>query len=206
MHKTLDATDEQGRYHHALTAEPWAWVPLTAYHAFCFYSRYFTPSPLTDAQLEQAYQEILRMCRILQVHERLLPPTTAAYRAYVDDMIENVLENHPTVHQVLATAGHSPPLPGLPAPLRALWPVAGRAAAELNRLITVGGLPPSARDKLKLRWTRADELQLRAFGTVAGQLNAALPERVKYMPIAYHARQVAHSQRALELALQNRAM
>lgn len=204
MHKTLDATDEQGRYHHALSADPWAWVPLTAYHAACNYSRYFMANPLTDDQLEQAYPEVLRMCRILQVPERSLPQSTAAYWTYFDDMVDNVLENHPTAHNVLATAAQSPPMPGLPAPLRALWPAAGRVGAEVNRLITVGALPPAARDKLRLRWTRSDERQLRAFGTLAGQVNAALPERVKYMPIAYHARRAARAQQALEHALETR--
>lgn len=206
MHRTLDATDEQGRYHHALSADPWAWVPLTAYHATCNYSRYFMPDPLTDDQMEQAYGEVLRMCRILQVPERNLPPTTTAYWTYFDDMVENVLENHPTAHQVLATAAQAPPMPGLPTPLRALWPVAGRVGAEVNRLVTVGGLPPAARDKLRIRWTRADEVRLRAFGLAAGRVNAALPERVRYMPIAYQARRTARAQQALEHALDGRPM
>jgi uncharacterized protein (DUF2236 family) len=204
MHMTLDATDEQGRYHHALSADPWAWVPLTAYHAVCNYSRYFLPRALTDDQLETAYYEVLRMCRILQVPERSLPPTTDAYRTYFDDMVEHVLEDHATAHQVLATAAQSPPPPWLPAPLRALWPAAGRVGGELNRLVTVGALPPAARDKLGLRWTRTDEAGLRAFGALAGRLNAQLPERVKYMPIAYHARRAARARRSLDLALANR--
>jgi uncharacterized protein (DUF2236 family) len=90
--------------------------------------------------------------------------------------------------------------------LRALWPVAGKIGGELNRLVTVGGLPAAARDTLRLRWTRSDEKQLRAFGALAGRLNAALPERVKYMPIAYHARRAARSQQALEHALNSRAL
>jgi len=206
MHKTLNTVDEQGRSHHALSAEPWAWVPLTAYHATLNYARYFLPRPLTADQEERAYRETLRLCRILQVPERVLPPTPDAYWAYFDDMIENHLENHRTAHNVLAAAAKSPPPPGLPGPLRGLWSPASRAGAELNRLVTVGTLPPAARDKLGLTWTRTDELELRAFGKLAGRVNAALPERLRYLPIAYHARRAARANHALQQALTSRPL
>ncbi|HEX4250984.1 MAG TPA: oxygenase MpaB family protein [Pseudonocardia sp.] len=206
MHRTLNTVDEQGRAHHALSPEPWAWVPLTAYHALLSYSRYFLPRPLTADQEEQGYRETLRICRILQVPERMLPPTPDAYWAYFDDMIDKHLVNHRTAHNVLATAAKSPPLPGLPGPLRRLWSPASRVGGELNRLVTVGTLPPSARDKLGLTWTRADELELRAAGKVAGRVNAALPERLRYMPIAYHARRAARANHDLEHALTTRPM
>ena len=206
MHKDLGAVDERGRSHHALSAGPWAWVPLTAFHATVTYSRYFRPRPLSAEQEEQAYRETLRMCRILRVPERMLPPTTAAYWAYVDDMIENTLENHPTARHVLATAASAPPLPGLPAPLRPLWAPVRGAGARMNHLITVGTLPPAARAKLGLSWSRAEELQLRALGQLAGRLNAPLPERIKYMPIAYRARRAARAQQQLSDVLTARPM
>ncbi|HTF55306.1 MAG TPA: oxygenase MpaB family protein [Pseudonocardia sp.] len=206
MHKDLGAVDELGRSHHALSAEPWAWVPLTAFHATVTCFRYFMPRPLSAEQEEQAYQETLRMCRILRVPERMLPPTTAAYWAYFDDMIENTLENHPTAHQVLATAASAPPLPGLPGPLRRLWAPVRGVGSRLNYLVTVGTLPPAARDKLGLSWSRAEELELRALGKLAGRLNAPLPERIKYMPIAYHARRAARAQQQLTDALTDRPM
>lgn len=195
MHKDLRGTDGRGREHHALAAEPWAWVPLTAYHALVSYSRYFRPRPLTERQLEQGYQEILQMCRILQVPERLLPPTTTAYWAYYEDMIDRVLENHETAHSVIAVAARTPPLPTLPAPLRRLWPLVGMPYGEFNRLVIVGTLPPSARDKLGLRWSSREERLLRSAGAIAGRLNAALPERMAYMPIAREARRAARGAR-----------
>jgi uncharacterized protein (DUF2236 family) len=204
MHSNLAAVDEQGRKHHALSAEPWAWVPLTAYHAALSYARYFTPQPLHPAQEEQLYREILRLCRILQVPERMLPANPEAYWAYFDHMIDEVLENHPTAHNVLAVAAHSPPIPGLPAPLRRGWPALGAAGAQLNRLITVGTLPPAARDKLNLPWSTADERALRVVGQTLGRINTALPERVRYMPIAYRARQADRAERQLAATLANR--
>lgn len=195
MHADLAATDESGRRHHALAAEPWAWVPLTAFHAVTMFSRYFLPRPLSDEDLDRAYGEVLQMCRILQVREDLLPPTRADFWAYHDDMIDAVLTDHPTAHEVLALAARTPAPPVLPDPLRPVWKPAGLVGGEVNRLVTVGTLPPAARAKLGLTWSAFDERRLRAIGTLAGRLNAALPERVKYLEIALEARR---AQRAAE--------
>jgi uncharacterized protein (DUF2236 family) len=204
MHKDLSACDETGRRYRALTPEPWAWVPLTAFHAVSMYSRYFLPRPLTEEELDQVYAEILQMCRILQVREDLLPPTRAAYWTYYDDMIANTLQNHPTAHDVLALAARTPAPPVLPAPLRRLWFPAGLAHGEFNRLVMVGTLPPAARDKLGLTWSRYDEARLRAVGAMAGRANAALPERVKYLPLAYEARRAARAAQRFERTLAER--
>ncbi|MDT7685569.1 MAG: hypothetical protein QOG57_5879, partial [Pseudonocardiales bacterium] len=125
---------------------------------------------------------------------------------YFDDMIENTLVDHPTAHNVLATAAKAPPPFGLPGPLRALWAPVRTVGSELNRLVTVGTLPPAARAKLRLSWSRADELELRAFGQLAGRVNAALPERVRYLPIAYHARRAARAQQRFAQVLASRPM
>lgn len=205
MHRHLEAVDEQGRHHHALSAEPWAFVPLTAHLASVEYRRRFLPEPLTPADEQRLYDETLRMCRILQVPERLLPPDVEAYWAYLDRMIDEVLENHPTAHNLLAVIDSGPCPPWLPAPLRLLWrPLGARAAANVTRLVTVGALPERARDKLGLSWRRADELELRAVGRVLGEANARLPERAKYLPIAYRARAAARAQGRLQETLASR--
>ncbi len=206
MHKDLSAVDAYGKRHHALTAEPWAWVPLTAFHAITSYSRYFLPRPLTEAQLEQAYAEVLRMCRILQVREDLLPPTPAAFWAYYDGMISRTLIDHPTAHDVLDLAARTPPPPMLPAPLRRLWRPAGALGGEINRLVMVGTLPPAARAKLGLSWSGFDERRLRAIGTVLGRANAVLPERAKYLDIAYEARRATRATERFERTLAARPL
>lgn len=204
LHRELAAVDEQGRQHHALSAEPWAWVPLTAYHAALSYARYFRPEPLSRTDEHRLYSEVLRLCRILQVPERMLPPDPRAYWTYFDNMIDNVLENHPTAHNVLAAADDSPPLPGFPSALRPLWTPIAVIGGKVNRLLTVGTLPPAARDKLGLTWTAFDERALRQLGRVAGRVNDRLPERIRYLPIAYRARQAAAAQDRLAHALAHR--
>lgn len=205
MHKNLAAMDDQGREFHALEPEPWAWVPLTAYQSTIEYCRYFTPEPLSAADERRLYDEVLRLCRILQVPERMLPPTPEAYWTYFERMIDEVCESHPTAHNLLAVIDSSPRPPWLPGPLKLLWrPLGAKPAASVTRLTSVGALPASARDKLGLRWSRSDELQLRAIGRILGETNARLPERAKYLPIAYRARAAARAQDRLADVLANR--
>jgi uncharacterized protein (DUF2236 family) len=207
MHRDLGAVDEQGRRHHALTAEPWAFVPLTGYFINLEYWRRFLPTDPTPADEQRLYDETLRLCRILQVQERLLPPTPAAYWAYLDRMIDEVLEDHPTAHNLLTVIDSGPCPPWLPAPLRLLWgPLAAKPAANVTRLVTVGALPESARDKLGLHWRKSDELELRAVARVLGEANARLPERLKYLPIAYRARELARAQQRWQDALATRPL
>ena len=60
----------------------------------------------------------------------------------------------------------------------------------------------SATDVLELEEARS----LLEAAQAAGRVNAALPERVRYMPIAYQARRTARAQQALEHALDGRPM
>jgi len=206
MHKTINATGDDGRTYSALSAEPWAWVPLTGFWAFTITSEYFLPEPFTEQQIDQVYDETLNLCRILQVPERMLPPTRADYWTYFDDMVDNVLVDHPVAHEVIASPANSPAPPTLPSLLHPAWLPARRLLSRFNRTITVGLLPPAARDKLGLRWTRADELQLRALGRALAAMNERIPEKSRYLPIAYHAREAARQQAALTEALATRAM
>jgi uncharacterized protein (DUF2236 family) len=206
LHKTLGATDEQGRTFHALEPGPWAWVPLTAYQSTLEYCRRFA-TPLSPAEERRLYAEVLKLCRILQVPERLLPPDVEAYWAYFEAMIEQTLEDHPTAHKLLDVIDSAPCPPWLPAPLRALWrPLGALPAANVMRLTTVGSLPERARDKLGLRWRKSDEIQLRAVGKMLGEANARLPERLKYMEIAHRARSVTRAQQRLSATLVDRPL
>lgn len=206
MHKPLNATDDNGVTHQALSAEPWAWVPLTGFWAFTITSKYFLPEPLTEAQLDQMYDEMVNLCRILQVPERMLPPTRAAYWTYFDNMVDNVLVDHPVAHEVVVSPANAPAPPTIPGPLQPAWIPLRSLLSRFNRIITVGLLPPAARDKLGLKWTAKDELTLRALGRSLSAMNDRLPEKSRYLPIAYHAREAARQQAALKEALATRAM
>jgi uncharacterized protein (DUF2236 family) len=204
MHKPLSAVDEEGRSHHALSAEPWAWVHLTGFYAAVTASRYFAPEPMSDAEQQQVFDEFLNLGRILQVPERMLPATIDAYWAYFDDMVENTLVPHKVALEVLDRMDKLPP--GVPLPLRPVAAPLVAVTGRLGRFISTGTLPPAAREKLGLSWSRADERRLRAVGQAIGRSTPLLPERVRYMPIAYRARQAARAQEKLRRVLDTRPL
>ena len=77
---------------------------------------------------------------------------------------------------------------------------------RVQHFVTVGTLPPKARETLDLPWTSRDEKLLRLLGLVVGRLVPLLPERLRYFPIAYEARRVERARRALDRALKRRPL
>ncbi|MDX6744243.1 oxygenase MpaB family protein [Actinocorallia sp. A-T 12471] len=204
MHKDLKAVDESGTTHHALAGEPWAWVHLTGFQAAASAARYFAPDKWTDEYADRVYAEFLDLGRILQVPERLLPPTVADYRAYFDHMVEDVLVDHRVAHDVLDMMDKVPP--NVPRALRPALAPLHRGVGSLGRLVATGTLPPAARDKLGLSWTPAEDRALKAVGRVISRTTPLLPERVSYMPIAYRAREAARANARLADALAHRPL
>lgn len=204
MHKTLEATAADGTHYHALSAEPWAWVPLTAYHALIAATDLFLPRPLTAAQKQQAFDEVLDLCRLLHVPERMLPPTVEAYWAYFDDMVKTTLTDTVAARDAVRTFSVSPPPPELPRPLHPVWPAMRAGAAPIERLVTVGLMPAAARETLGLHWTAEDQRRLHALGRALAYANTAVPEPLKYMPIAYRARRAARAQQRLSREIERR--
>ncbi|QYC44729.1 hypothetical protein Nocox_35850 [Nonomuraea coxensis DSM 45129] len=192
IHRTISGVDERGRPYHALNAEAWAWVHLTLFERFVALNRHFG-TPLTSAEQRRLYVESRQLGRILRVPERELPADLEDFWRYFDRMVAERLEPHPTALDVLAAMRGAPAPPGLPAPLRRLWTPVGAGAGEFTHFLTVGTLPPAVRDKLGLRWTARDERRLRHVGQAVAALTPRLPERLRYMPIAYRARRAARA-------------
>ncbi|MEV4565929.1 oxygenase MpaB family protein [Nonomuraea sp. NPDC049419] len=194
LHEPIGGVDEQGRRYHALNGEAWAWVHLTLFERFITLNRYFG-TPYTTGQLELFYEESRQLGAILRVPEREVPADLPAFRAYFDRMVAERLEAHPTALDVLAAMRGTPAPPGLPVPLRRLWRPVGAGAGELTSFLTAGTLPPAVRRTLGLRWTARDERRLRRLGHAVAMLNPRLPERLRYMPLAYQARRAARRTR-----------
>ncbi|MBO3746444.1 DUF2236 domain-containing protein [Streptosporangiaceae bacterium NEAU-GS5] len=192
LHKDIQGVDDQGRRYHALSAEPYAWVFLSAFERGVTMSRYFG-TPLSDAEESRMYGEMHQLGGVLQVPARMIPPTVDDYWRYFDQMVADKLENHSTAHDVLETARITGAPPQLPAPLRRLWGTHALGANRLNWFVTVGTLPPAVRDRLELEWTDRDERRLRRFGRAVAALVPRLPERLRYLPVAYQARRAARA-------------
>src|SRR5689334_11379524 len=61
MHSTLDAVDENGVRHTALSSGPWAWVLLTGVHAYTEGAKYFASSDELD--VDGMYEEMKQLMR-----------------------------------------------------------------------------------------------------------------------------------------------
>lgn len=194
MHRSLQVTEAGGR-RHALAAEPWAWVALTAYYALVNASQHHLLRPLARHEREQLYQETLNLCRILRVSERMLPPTPAAYWAFFRRMIDDTLVDHPTAHEVITAMDHAPPPPWFPPILRRAWSPARNATAPVTRLVVIGLLPSAARAKLGLRWTFPEQCALDGLCRTLGGTTRHVPERFRYQSLAYRAREDARVRR-----------
>lgn len=60
--------------------------------------------------------------------------------------------------------------------------------ARFRAFLTVGLMPPDAREAIGLEWTDAQERALRRFCAVVRVVVPALPERLRYLPRARRAR------------------
>ncbi len=118
-------------------------------------------------------------------------------------MVANTLVPHKVAHEVLGQMSQVPPT--VPKLLHAAVAPLSEAGGRLGRLITVGTLPEAAREARAVV-ERGGRAPLRLVAQVIGRSTPLLPERVRYMPIAYRARQAARAQERLERALEHRPM
>ncbi|MER5381994.1 oxygenase MpaB family protein [Streptomyces sp. NPDC002688] len=183
LHKTISGTDSRGRSYHALTPAYYAWVHATAYPVFLRAARYLS-RPLSPEDERRLYDEMLQLGAILGINERDMPGTPEEFWPYFDTMIQEELESTSVVQELLDPRRPITPPPGSGTSTRLLWPLLRRPLGRLHVFVTVGLLPPAARDRLGVPWTPRDERRLRRFGAVVRTLVPLLPERLRYLPTA----------------------
>ncbi|MCZ4497956.1 MAG: hypothetical protein JWQ74_509 [Marmoricola sp.] len=197
MHATLDAVDENGVRHTALSSGPWAWVLLTGVHAFTEGAKYFGTGTLDRTEVETMYEEMKQLMRGFKVAEKEIPPTYDAFVAFFDAKISEQLDSNVVAQDFLVGVRHPGPPLGTPRLLQPVWRALTNPLGYVQHLSVVGTLPDVARRKLGLRWTRSQELQLRAFGRFVALTVPLLPERLRFFPIAYEARRLERDRQRL---------
>lgn len=188
LHAPLTAVDANGVRHTALSSGPWAWVLLTGVHAYTEGAKYFHVGD--DLDVEAMYDEMKQLMRGFKVAEKEIPATYADFVDFFERKVARDLEDNVVSRDFLAGVRHPGPPLGTPRPLQPLWRALTNPIGYVQHLATVGTLPEAARTKLGLRWTRRQELQLRALGRVVSVVVPLLPERLRYFPIAYEARRL----------------
>ena len=161
-HKTIKGVDKHGRPYSALNPETFWWAQTTFILTPVLVCEYFG-RPLTHAQKEQLYAEGVQWYRMYGMSMRPVPPDWDSFMAYYDDMCENVLEVNKATLDVrdIRHIAKPPALPWLP---DAVWQVLRGPMMRHSLWVTTGLYHPAVRRKLGLRWTRRDELMLRATG------------------------------------------
>ncbi|MFE4212967.1 oxygenase MpaB family protein [Streptomyces sp. NPDC056844] len=191
LHRTIQGTDTRGRRYHALTPANYAWVHATGFPVYRHASRYLI-RPLTEAQERALYQEWLQVGRVLGIHDRDMPQTIEEFWPYYRSMLAEEVEATVVVRELVATDLPVPPPDRGPLVLRlvlkALWPVLLPPLARFRSFLTVGLMPPDAREAIGLDWTPGQERRLRRFGAVVRRIVPVLPERLRYLPRARSAR------------------
>ncbi len=190
LHKPLHGVDNHGIAYRANDFEPYTWVHGTAFERLVTLRKVFGV-PLSEAEEDRAYGEILKLGAILRIPSRKMPPSRPAYWEYFHDMVSRRLENHPTAQDVLAAMrANAMPPPVIPAPLTMLWAPFGRATGSLAYWLTVATLPQKIREILGLSWSVADGLAFSAFAATVRSIAPKLPESIRYHPYAYRAREL----------------
>nr|WP_307808096.1 oxygenase MpaB family protein [Streptomyces oryzae] len=192
LHKTIQGVDAHGRRYHALTPAYYAWVHATGFPVYRHAQRYLGRRPYTDDEERRLYAEWLRVGRVLGIHDRDMPATREEFWPYWRRMLAEEIEPTKVVGELTAVNTDIPPPPYGPRPvrsaLRAVWPLVVPGFARFRRFLTIGLMPPEAREALGLPWTPRQDRRLRRLGKVLARTLPLLPERLRFLPYARRAR------------------
>lgn len=183
--------DDQGHSYHGVDPEAYGWVHATAFVTATNIYPYIHGRQLTAYEEAKYYDEMLQLGAILRIHPSQLPATVKDYWEYYNTMVSEKLSRTVMADRMLNYVARLD-LPMSPL-LSALTLPARRAAGQLSMLFLLGGMTPSARDKLGVNWTTAHEAALKSVMAVIRPVHSRLPESIRYLPLAYHARGYARA-------------
>ena len=164
IHKHIKGAGADGERYHALEPRAFAWVHATLASAFVDGARTFGTA-LDRDEKQDFWEEWLRVGRLIGVRPRDLPERWDDFGAYFDTMVEEDLEDNPTVKLVLdALAAPAPPVAALPLPV---WRVLRWPMSAHMRVLTVGMLGPRIRAKLDLPWSSRHDTAFRSAAAVS---------------------------------------
>jgi uncharacterized protein (DUF2236 family) len=184
MHGRIKGVDWAGRHYHAHDPEAYAWVHATLLEGGLVMCEHFGPR-LAPSEKSRYYREWLQIGRLLAVPEGELPSDLDSFHRYYERMIDERLEDNRVVREVLEAVSSPSPPPHVPRPV---WMPARVSAGHLTRLVTVGLLPPTLRERWGLEWTSGQQRELRAFSRLVRRVAPRVPERLRFFPYAYDAR------------------
>ncbi|MEB3371228.1 oxygenase MpaB family protein [Saccharopolyspora mangrovi] len=182
FHNGIKGVDGRGRPYHALNPETFFWAHAT-FLVMPILINERLGRPLTEQQKAQVYAEGVQWYRLYGMSMRPVPPDWPSFQRYWDHMCRDVLEVNKATLNVrdLSRIGAPPLLRWLP---DSAWRLLRRPTVRLMHWLTTGCYDPPIREKLGLRWSRRDELLLRAVGRAFAALWTLVPFHFRYHPRA----------------------
>lgn len=129
----------------------------------------------TPAEVESLYGEVKNWGRLFGVVEELIPATYEDAIAEFDRVCAEVLENTTAAQKLIATARRVPAPWVVPKPLAPLWRPIGAMLARPLDYFNRAYMPPPAREKLDMRWTKSDQALLTAIESLLRALGKLSP-------------------------------
>lgn len=182
-HRTINGRMPDGSPYSALDPDTYYWA-----HA-CFVDHLITATetfvrPLSRAEKEQVFGESVTWWRRYGVSSVGTPRTYAEFEDYVDRTLAERLVRHRTAAYGVGYATKGWPRPAGVHPW--LWAVVRRPVDAASSSLTIGGLPPRAREILGLPWDERRERRYRRFAATVRALRPVidrLPARWRLHPI-----------------------
>lgn len=176
-----------GRPYSALNPETFYWAHATFVEHMVVAAETFI-RPLSRAEKDRIIGESVTWFSRYGVSARATPHSWGEFETYVADMLTTELVRHRTAAYGVGYATKGWPRPrGLPGPV---WAVLKRPVDALSAFLTIGGLPPRARELLELPWSDRQERRYRRFARAvqaSDPLVRRLPLRLRLHPIAVDA-------------------
>lgn len=160
-HKDIKGKDEQGRRYHALNPETYWWAHATFHTMVEDVADRFSHRNLSQAEREQLYAETTEWYRRYGLSMRPVPANYQAFRDKWQNMCDEVLEMTPAAEKAIAMAvdRNVERVPYIP-PL--IWKLGRLPVSESIRIVTIGGLPKTVRERFDIPWSMIDEVRLKA--------------------------------------------
>jgi len=170
FHRQISGSRPDGRRYHALERPAYAWVHATLAQGIVLAHERFGRD-LDGEERERLWSEWRSLGRLLGVRAEDLPSGWRAFSDYFEETAESTLERTPAVEEVLEALARPAP-PAVFERFPPAWLLARPQLGHLVGLTTAGLLAPVLRRRFCVRWTRVNELELRA---LAAALRASTP-------------------------------
>ena len=187
FHKPIKGKLPDGSPYSALNPDTYYWAHATFVEHLVVATDTFIRR-LTDAEKEQIFAESITWFERYGVSSRGTPRTWAEFQQYWEHALDERLVAHRTAKYGVGYATKGWPRPSRVHPL--LWWAVRRPVNAVSSFLTIGGLPPRAREILGLPWDDRRERRYQRFARVCRSLDPlyrCLPGKYRMHVIALRA-------------------